>query len=71
MQEHYRDILTRTPNCKTVSKWGYRDAYEQLVRDLFYDSQYEFSVAVSGGMFGAEQALDCKAYLEDYFNIKF
>ena len=59
------------PNCKTVSKWGYRDAYEQLVRDLFYDSQDEFSVAVSGGMFGADQALDCKAYLEEYFNIKF
>ena len=59
------------PNCKSVSKWGYRDAYEQLVRDLFYDSQDEFSVAVSGGMFGADQALDCKAYLEDYFHIKF
>ena len=59
------------PNCKTVSKWGYRDAYEQIVRDLFYDSQDEFSVAVSGGMFGADQALDCKAYLEDYFHIKF
>lgn len=59
------------PNCKSVSKWGYRNSYEQLVRDLFYDSQDEFSVAVSGGMFGAEQALDCKAYLEDYFNIKF
>ena len=59
------------PNCKSVSKWGYRNSYEQIVRDLFYDSQEEFSVAVSGGMFGAEQALDCKAYLEDYFNIKF
>ena len=59
------------PNCKSVSKWGYRNAYDQLVRDLFYDSQDEFSVAVSGGMFGAEQALDCKAYLEDYFHIKF
>lgn len=59
------------PNCKSVSKWGYRNSYEQLVRDLFYDSQDEFSVAVSGGMFGADQALDCKAYLEDYFHIKF
>ena len=59
------------PNCQIVSKWGYRNAYEQLVRVLFYDSQDEFSVAVSGGMFGAEQALDCKAYLEDYFHIKF
>ena len=59
------------PNCKTVAKWGYRNAYEQLVRDLFYDSQEEYSVAVSGGMFGADQALDCKAYLEEYFNIKF
>lgn len=59
------------PNCKTLTRWGYRNAYEQLVRALFYDSQEEYSVAVSGGMFGADQALDCKAYLEDYFNIKF
>lgn len=63
--------LDNHPNCKAVEKWGYRNAYEQLVRDLFYDSQEEYSVAVSGGMFGADQALDCKAYLEDYFNIKF
>ena len=41
------------------------------MRDLFYNSQEEYSVAVSGGMFGADQALDCKAYLEEYFNIKF
>ena len=59
------------PNCQIVAKWGYRNAYDQLVRALFYDSQDEFSVAVSGGMFGADQALDCKAYLEDYFHIKF
>lgn len=58
------------PDCKTL-KWGYRNAYESLVRDLFYDSQAEYSTAVSGGMFGADQAIDCKAYLEEYFNIKF
>ena len=63
--------LDTHPKCKAVAKWGYRNAYEQLVRDLFYDSQEEYSVAVSGGMFGADQALDCKAYLEDYFHIKF
>lgn len=59
------------PDCKTLTRWGYRNAYEQLVRYLFYDSQEEYSIAVSGGMFGADQALDCKAYLEEYFNIKF
>lgn len=63
--------LDTHPNCKTVAKWGYRNAYEQLVRDFFYESQEEYNVAVSGGMFGADQALDCKAYLENYFNIKF
>lgn len=63
--------LDTHPNCKAVAKWGYRNAYEQLVRDLFYDSQEEYSVAVSGGMFGADQALDCKNFLENYFNIKF
>lgn len=59
------------PGSKAVTQYGYRDVYEQLVRDLFYDSQEEYSVAVSGGMFGADQALDCKALLEEYFNIKF
>ena len=63
--------LDNHPTCKTVAKWGYRNAYEQLVRNLFYDSQEQYSVAVSGGIFGADQALDCKAYLEDYFHIKF
>lgn len=63
--------LDTHPNSNAVARWGYHNAYEQLVRDLFYDSQEEYSVAVSGGMFGADQALDCKAYLEDYFHIKF
>ena len=63
--------LDNHPTCKTVAKWGYRNAYEQLVRNLFYDSQEQYSVAVSGGIFGADQALDCKAYLEEYFNIRF
>ena len=58
------------PDCKTL-KWGYRNAYEKLVRDLFYDSQEEYNIAVSGGIFGADQSIDCKAYLEDYFHVKF
>lgn len=59
------------PNCKTLTNWGYRNAYEALVRDLFYESQEEYSVAVSGGMFGDTERVDCKKFLSDYFNIKF
>lgn len=49
----------------------FRDEYEQLVRDLFFDKQEEFDNAVSGGMFGDAERVDCKNFLENYFNIKF
>lgn len=63
--------LDTHPNCKTVAKWGYRNAYEQLVRDLFFDKQEKFDNAVNGGMFGDTERVDCKKFLENYFNIKF
>ena len=49
----------------------FRDEYEQLVRDLFFDKQEEFDKAVNGGMFGDTERVDCKKFLENYFNIKF
>ena len=49
----------------------FRDEYEQLVRDLFFDKQEEFDRAVNGGMFGDTERVDCKNFLENYFNIKF
>lgn len=56
----------QTHDCKR-----FRDEYEQLVRDLFFDKQDEFYKAVNGGMFGDTERVDCKNFLENYFNIKF
>ena len=56
----------QTHDCKR-----FRDEYEQLVRDLFFDKQEEFYKAVNGGMFGDTERVDCKNFLENYFNIKF
>ncbi len=47
----------------------FQDEYEQLVRDLFFDKQEEFYKAVNGGMFGDTERVDCKNFLENYFNI--
>ena len=58
------------PNCKMLN-FGYRNVYEALVRDLFYDNQEDYNVSVSGGMFGDSERLDCKKFLEEYFNINF
>ncbi len=49
----------------------FRDEYEQLVRNLFFDKQEEFNNAINGGMFGDTERVDCKKFLENYFNIKF
>ena len=49
----------------------FRDEYEQLVRNLFFDKQDEFDKAINGGMFGDTERVDCKKFLENYFNIKF
>ena len=58
------------PNSKLWVKYDHRDVYEELVHDLFCPESYEkYQRLVGGGMFG--DRLDCKKYLEDYFNIKF
>ena len=56
----------QTHDCKL-----FRDEYEQLVRDLFFDKQEDFDKAVNGGMFGNTERVDCKKFLENKFNVKF
>lgn len=58
------------PNSACIIKHGYRNEYEQMVRDIFYDTQDEYNIAVSGGLFGDTERVDCKAFLEKYFNVK-
>lgn len=58
------------PNSACITKHGYRNEYEQMVRDIFYDNQDEYNIAVSGGLFGDTERVDCKAFLEKYFNVK-
>lgn len=48
----------------------FRNEYEQIVRDFFFDEQEEYEQVVGGGLFGEDARMDCKKVLEDYFNIK-
>ena len=57
-------------NAAIITKYGYRNEYEQMVRDIFFDNQDEYNIAVSGGLFGDSERVDCKAFLEKYFNVK-
>ena len=43
----------------------FSDVYELFVHNIFFDSYYDFT-AIRDGLFGR---VDCKAFLEDYFNI--
>lgn len=58
------------PNSACITKHGYRNEYEQVVRDLFFENQEEYNISVSGGLFGDSERVDCKAFLEKYFNVK-
>lgn len=51
---------------KTYKKFD-GNTYKLFVRMVFFDTDAEFEDAIINGMFGE---VDCKAYLEDYFNIK-
>ncbi len=57
-------------NSACITKHGYRNEYEQMVRDIFFDNQDKYNIAVSGGLFGDSERVDCKAFLEKYFNVK-
>lgn len=48
---------------------NYKDAYELFVADYFYKTYEEFLMAITPDLFG--ETLDCKAFLEKTFNIKF
>lgn len=58
------------PNASNITKYNQHDEYEQVVKDLFFDNQDEYNIAVSGGLFGDSERVDCKAFLEKYFNVK-
>lgn len=55
----------------TKNMHRFRNEYEQIVRNFFFDSQETFERAISGGVFGEAARVDCKVFLENYFNIKF
>lgn len=59
--EHY---LRMHPNSSCRTK--FRNEYELFVHNIFFDSYQSFKDAVDG-MFGT---IDCKQFLENYFNIK-
>lgn len=61
-------FLNEHPNSKIASY--YKDGYEWFAENLFCDNVYEFQEKFGGNnLFGDK--IDCKAFLEDYFKIKF
>lgn len=54
------------PNANSHKK--FRSIYELFVHNVFFDSYDAFELSVGGGMFG--DRIDCKQFLEDYFNVK-
>lgn len=53
------------PNTLSIKKFN--DIYELFVHNVFFDSYEAFRLSVDGGYLGH---LDCKKFIEDYFNIK-
>lgn len=54
------------PNTSCHKK--YESIYELFVSNVFFKSWEETKLAVDGGLFG--EKIDCKLFIEDYFNIK-
>lgn len=46
----------------------YESIYELFVSNVFFDSYEDTKLAITGGIFGDK--IDCKAFLETYFNIE-
>lgn len=61
-----QEYLDTHPHVNSKSKFG--NAYNVIFHNLFTESYSEFQNLVSGGMF-PETAIDCKAFMEDYFKI--
>lgn len=53
----------------TASHIKFSDVYELFVHNVFYHSYEDFKNVVTNNLFG--QGLNCKTFLENYFNIKF
>lgn len=53
-------------------KYDHRDVYESLVHHFFFPERYaDYLHAVSGGFFGEGARVNCKQFLEEYFNLSF
>ena len=59
--------LDSHPNAK--SNRNFSDVYELFVHNVFYNSYEDFKNVVTDNLFG--KGLNCKTFLENYFNIKF
>lgn len=46
----------------------YSSIYELFISNIFFKSYNETKIAIDGGLFGGK--IDCKLFLENYFNIK-
>lgn len=53
----------------TALRRKFKDIYEVFTMAYFFNSEQQFREATSGGLF-EDQAINCKEFLENYFNIK-
>lgn len=60
-------FLSTHPNCSSIKKFG--DSYNVVYHNLFCKSYGDYLSKKQPNLFG--ETLDCKQYLENYFNIKF
>lgn len=60
-------FLSTHPNCSSIKKFG--DSYNLVYHNLFCKSYGDYLSKKQPNLFG--ETLDCKQYLENYFNIKF
>lgn len=60
------EYLKTHPNCKYAKK--YKDEYEFFLVDTFRNKIKGIEQKIKGNMF--DNGIDCKQFLEDYFNIK-
>lgn len=59
--------LDTHPNTACHKKFS--DVYELFVHNVFYNTYEEFKLSIGDNLFG--KGIDCKSFLEQYFNIKF
>lgn len=61
-----RRIGSYKPNTKSHEK--FTDIYELFVSNIFFESYNRSMAIIRGGLFN--DRIDCKKWLENYFNIK-